>query len=52
MFSRENALKTEALEASMAHISIHSLYKGTEMKLTQHESNTPELKRVCRMVIK
>ena len=52
MFSSENALKTEALEASMAHISIHRLYKRTEIKLTQHESDTTELKQMCQMVIK
>lgn len=47
MFSCENALKTEALDASTAHMSIHSLYKGTEVKLTRRESDTTELKRTC-----
>lgn len=46
MFSCENALKTEALKAAMPHISMYGLYK-TEIKLTQYESDTTQLKLTC-----
>lgn len=47
IFSCENVLKTEALQAIMPHISIHSLHQGIEIKLNQYESDMTELKVRC-----
>lgn len=47
MFSCENPLKTEALEVVMPHVSMYSLYKSREKKLTQYKSDITKLKLMC-----